>query len=195
MCIRDSSQAQSGSQAAWEELYRRYRALLTVMVHVRIPSLFRGRFDTEDVLQSAFLSAYDQIEEFDYNGEGSFRGWLTTLVVNKLRDLLRFHQSDRRSLAKEAGGLRGRESDEALDPAAFAAVNHQDPAQVMEQVERHASLLSAMRDLEERDQDLICMRVFEHMTWGEIAGVLEISNSTARKRYATAVERLTQLLK
>ena len=153
--------------------------------------LFRQRFDTEDVLQSAFLSAWSEIEAFEYRGEGSFRRWLARLVTNKLRDLKDFHQAQRRGVRDEertpesvdaTGELRG------LDALPSAEAG---PAEQAGDLELHGALLEAMSTLSEDEQEILCMRQFEHLAWSEIANTLGISQSAARRRWEAALVRLT----
>lgn len=57
--------------------------------------------DAEDLGQEVFASVFRSIESFDYSEEqGSFRGWLWTVTVNKARDLAR----RRRSQTSAVGG-------------------------------------------------------------------------------------------
>src|SRR5262245_52676102 len=78
--------AKAGSQTAWNEIYKRYRTMLVANVQARISGYARRRFDSEDVLQLAFFRAWQCIQSFEYRGEGSFRRWLATLVVNTFRN-------------------------------------------------------------------------------------------------------------
>ena len=57
--------------------------------------------DAEDLGQEVFASVFRSIDSFDYTEEqGSFRGWLWTVTVNKARDLAR----RRRSQTSAVGG-------------------------------------------------------------------------------------------
>jgi len=177
-----------GDDDAWKEIYRRYQALLTVMVRVRIPSLVRRRFDTEDVLQSAFVSIYEQIRRFQYQGEGSFRKWLVSVVVNKLRDSLKHHQRAKRSVDSE------KPADDTASLAGPTTDPDSDPSKLAERAEEQARILEGMSRLNENDQELLCMRIFEHLTWEQIAAIEECSESRVRRHYEDAVIRLTRML-
>ena len=183
--------ARAGRQGAWEELFRRYRALLTFTVRTRHGDLYRRRFDTDDVLQSAFLSAWAEIEAFEYRGEGSFRRWLARLVINKLRDLEDYHAAQRRSVRGEENGSAGGNGSHAFDELVSA---ERDPQERAGDIELRGALLEAMSTLDEEDQEVLCMRQFEHMTWPEVAGVLGVSQSVARRRWEAALERLTSAM-
>ncbi|HHW30217.1 MAG TPA: sigma-70 family RNA polymerase sigma factor [Clostridiaceae bacterium] len=49
-------------------------------------SFTRNYFDAEDLAQETFLSAYNNIDNFDGK---NFKGWLTTIAANKCRDYLK----------------------------------------------------------------------------------------------------------
>ena len=180
--------ARNGDDEAWELLYRRYRAYLAVMVRVRIPSMVRRRFDTDDVLQSAFVSVWTQIESFEYQGEGSFRNWLARVVVNSLKDNLRYHGRAKRSVRTEQDPGETADLDRREDERA------REPADCAEQAELQVAVLSAMSRLPDAAQEVICMRDFEHFGWTRIADLRECSESTARRAYEDAYVQLTREL-
>jgi RNA polymerase sigma-70 factor (ECF subfamily) len=176
-------QAREGSQAAWEVLYRRYRVLLVTAVRMRIPDFIGRRFDAEDVLQSAFVSVLARIRSFEYQGEGSFRRWLKRIVLNRFQDRLRQAQREENNrIAPARDGLgvdladpRGRSPEEEVELSDFQA---------------HA--LACMSELDEDDQEVLTLRLFEKASYAQAAEVLELSPPAARKRYHQALDRLMQ---
>src|SRR5262245_20152234 len=56
--------------------------MLLTHVQARLPLDVRRRVDAEDVLQKAMGRAWVNIDQFQYQGENSFRHWLRKLVVN-----------------------------------------------------------------------------------------------------------------
>jgi RNA polymerase sigma-70 factor (ECF subfamily) len=174
-------QARAGDQAAWEQLFQRYRTLLTVTAHVRIPSLFRHRFATDDVIQDAFLSAWQDLEGFEYTGEGSFRRWLARIVMNTLHDHVRHNTAKGRDARRERGDAHLEQGDRV-----------ESPDELLARLERHRAVLLAMAALPEEEQDLICQRIFEDLSFYQIAANLGWAVTTVRRRYADAVERLAR---
>lgn len=81
MRIRDRRDA-----AAWGEFDAIYRPML-----LRFATL-RGleHAAAEDVVQQCLLAVQEHIERFDYDPKkGRFKGWLRTMVNNRIRNLLR----------------------------------------------------------------------------------------------------------
>ena len=66
-----------GSQAAHKELYDLYSSAM-FNIGYRIAN---DRDDAKDILQDAFISAFNNIES--YRGTASFGAWLKKIVVNK----------------------------------------------------------------------------------------------------------------
>lgn len=177
--------ARRGDELAWEEIHQRYYAFLRIFLHGRIPDRVRARFETADVIQSGFVRAYERIALFQPKDAGSFRAWLQTLMVNKLRDELRHHDAEQRSADREGP---------AVAPGLRPPTEHvlESPSVGAEKAERIALMLEALHDLEPGDQRLILLRVLDDLTWVQIASRLEIGETTARTRYAEALERLVK---
>lgn len=180
--------AASGDQAAWKALYGRNRALLHAIVRSRLPRYFRTRLDSEDVLQSAFLTAFHKLPTFEYAGTDSFRAWLTAILVNKLTDKIKYHSRERRAVQRESDETRHQGLlDDAPDLRA-------SPSVILAAAESQALVLEAIGQLPDEDQELICLRHFDRLSWKDIADQMGISETQARRRGFDAVERLVNRL-
>jgi len=177
--------AKSGEPGAWERLYRRYRGLLLVAIRSQgVPLGMRSRFDTEDVLQSSFLSAFRALPDHEFQGEPSFRAWLRRIATNKLQDRLRHNSRDRRNAAHESG-----------PPDGTALGTEDSPSVNFERVEVQERVLDGLTRLSEDDQELVCWKTLERYSFADIARFLECSESTARRRYLDAIRRLQEILR
>lgn len=180
--------AAGGDQAAFAALYGRNRAVLHAIVRSRLPRYFRTRLDSEDLLQSAFLTAFHKLPTFVYDGDDSFRAWLTAILVNKLTDKIKYHSRERRAIQREAG-------DSGYQKMLDDAPDHRDsPSVILAAAESQAMVLAAIGRLSESDQELICLRHFDRLSWKEIADQIGISETQVRRRGFDAVERLVSLL-
>jgi RNA polymerase sigma-70 factor (ECF subfamily) len=175
----------AGDQAAWERIWRRYRTLLLVSLRLRMPHLASGSIDAEDVLQSAFISAWEEIQSFQYEGEGSFRRWLAQLVLNHYRNQLRGWRREQATI----GSVHLESSDD--EPAASST---DGPAAQAELHDAHEQILRAMSAMDEADQEILTMRIFEKLSWEEIAEVVGTARQTCSERYHAAIHRLNTLL-
>jgi RNA polymerase sigma-70 factor (ECF subfamily) len=173
--------ARGGSQTAWQELHRRYHTMLVAQLQARIPGFARRRFDAEDVLQAALIRAWQSIDSFEYRGEGSFRRWLATLVVNTFRNELEAQRAERE---------RGHETE--VEPGAISAVAHGRDGELG--LER-AAVLEALGQLSDEDRDILIQRHFEELSFEAIAASQGCKRERARQLYSLAFERLQRRLR
>src|SRR5271168_3815642 len=75
--------AQSGEEAAFEELIRRHQQRVFGLVN----GILRRREDVEDVAQQVFLKVFVSLKRFDLRA--AFSTWLYKITVNECWDYLR----------------------------------------------------------------------------------------------------------
>jgi RNA polymerase sigma-70 factor (ECF subfamily) len=179
------ARARGGDQAASAKLFARYEAMLRVLVSVKLSGAIRRRVDTMDVVQDGFMAAWEQIRRFEYRDEGSFRAWLLAIVTNHVRELYRVHGAESRDL--------GREIPVAPDSPLLLSIRDSsrdsDPPLVIQQ---KLDAMLAMTRLDEQDQMLVCMRLFEGLSFAAIGDYLGVSRELASKRYRDAVVRMSK---
>lgn len=83
--------AQRGSREAFDALVERHRSRLEALICLRLGPALRRRVELEDVLQDACLQAFQSIQSFQSQGEGSFFRWLGGIVEHVLQNLARHH--------------------------------------------------------------------------------------------------------
>src|SRR3984957_15453452 len=71
------SSAQKGDVGAFEQLIQRHHRFCLSKAY----SLLRNRSDAEDEVQNAWMKAWTHL--WQYQGEGSFGGWLSRIVSNQ----------------------------------------------------------------------------------------------------------------
>ena len=174
-----------GDQQAWEHLHRRYRSLLAFWAEARLPDHLRARFDVEDVLQSAFLSAFRGMASYEHHGEPAFSAWLKEIVHNEVADRIRNHDADKRSVHKE----------EVLEDPNQVDGGAESPSQIVARTQRRRLVLEAMSLLPDEKQEVLWMRDFEGLTWEEIGKRTGSSESGARRRYRGALVALVVVLR
>lgn len=77
------SRARGGDESAFEEIVRRY----SPRVFQVASRFFRQRSLVEEAAQDVFLKAWTQLG--DYEGRGSFEGWLTRIATTTCLNLIR----------------------------------------------------------------------------------------------------------
>jgi len=155
-----AKRCQTGDRCAQEEFYVRYnRKMMAVCVRY-----IGGKEQAADVFQEAFIRAYRLIGT--YRGEGPLEAWLRRIVVSTALNELK---------KRKMIWLEDMQDGFVLHPEFNGAVNHLNEQELLQLV---ASLPQGYRTV----FNLYVIEGFDHR---EIAGLLDISESTSR----------TQLLK
>ena len=79
----------AGDVRARETLLRRYWPILKRMAHGRLPLRARGLADTDDLVQSTLISAFNHVEQFEPRRAGAFHAYLRQILANKVVDVIR----------------------------------------------------------------------------------------------------------
>jgi RNA polymerase sigma-70 factor (ECF subfamily) len=179
------SEARAGDQHAWSELHERYRRILSILVRSSRPSAIRPRVGTEDLVQSTFLSAYRGLDGYEDRGPGSFLNWLKAILRNRIAERLRQHQAVKRDARRE----------EALgDSSTTSAQTDPSPSEVASQAETGVMLIEAIATLPHDSRAVVIGYFFEEMTTKDMADALRTSESSVRRRLASALGVLRKSL-
>jgi RNA polymerase sigma-70 factor (ECF subfamily) len=152
----------SGKTEAFGVLVQRYQDRL-------YPTVFRltgCAEDALDLLQEAFLRAYQKLDRF--NGESSFYTWVYRIAINLALSNLRKHRHGRACTGT------------AVDPPAGRSTD--DPARSLLRAERDAQIQQALDALAPDHRTIVVMKEFDELRYEEIATILGIPVGTVRSR-------------
>lgn len=168
--------ALNGSAFAWEKLVKRYES----RVYNQGLRLTGNSSDALDLVQEVFLGVYRNLHRF--RGDAKFSSWLFRIAHNKAVDLNR----RKRLLSSSATGR-----DETDDPIQElpAAAGFEPDLQAME-TERNRQIVSLMARLPMDQRLIVELKVYQSLTFEEIAEMQEISVNTAKTRFYTALRKL-----
>lgn len=173
-------QAQSGTEAAFEELVKRHQQRVLALVN----SILRQREDVEDVAQQVFLKVYVSIRKFDLRA--AFSTWLYKITVNECWDYLR--KKKVRPLVYEAD--MSEESVSRLDGLASAERPPESPS---ERAENREMLRLILEKLPEQDRRLLVLKEIEGFSVQELAHILDLNVNTVKVRLFRARGRLMDI--
>jgi RNA polymerase sigma-70 factor (ECF subfamily) len=165
------ARARTGDLDAYEALVARH----TVLAH-RTAVLLGAGDDADDVVQEAFVKAFQRLRLF--RGDAPFRPWLLAIVANQTRNL---HRSRRRR-----DGLVLRAAAREQRPDAGPDL----PAEAAVAAERRAVLLDALRELGDRDREVVVCRYLLELSEAETAQTLGWPLGTVKSRTARALAKL-----
>jgi RNA polymerase sigma-70 factor (ECF subfamily) len=80
-----------GDQQSATVLFERFRERLFRIVRLRMDQRLKGRVDSEDIVQEAYLDASQRLESYAPNPPTSIFLWLRFLTAQKLIDTHRQH--------------------------------------------------------------------------------------------------------
>jgi len=78
--------ARGGDREAFEQLLKRFDGVVERTVEAEAGQHLRRRMDAEDLVQEAFLRAFQSIGQFRGESEASFRSWLETVSRHVVQD-------------------------------------------------------------------------------------------------------------
>jgi RNA polymerase sigma-70 factor, ECF subfamily len=146
--------------------------------------IVRDRQLAEDITQSAFIRAYERIDQFDTGA--SFGPWFLRSVAN---DAIKAVERARRTTSLDLEPAVGGPS------AALALVDQTaGPAALVEQAEDAAALWALLQRLPAKQRAAIVLRYYVGLSDGEIADRVGTPPATVRWRLFAARNRLRALL-
>jgi len=170
-----------------------YRPRLERFVALRLDPVLRRRIDPDDVLQEALAEVLRRVGDVLERPDRDLFGWARFLTGQRLIQEKRKHLgAAQRDAGRERPGLP-----EASSVAIASAFLDGGPTPSQEAVrgEHQQRLAEALEELEPDDREVLVMRHFEGLGNGEVAALLELTESAASMRYARALGRLRRTLR
>jgi len=174
--------ARAGDVAAYDTLVRKYdRQIFRIAQHIT-----QNREDAEDVMQDAFLKAYEKLDQFQ--GNSKFYTWLVRIAVNE--SLMRLR---RRRTGKMVSIDEDVETDEGSVPRDLAdwAPN---PEQNYTQSELNEILRKTIQGLPQGFRVVFVLRDVEGLSTEETAETLGLSIPAVKSRLLRARLQLRERL-
>jgi len=168
-----------GDTAAFGVLVRRHQDRLYNTVY----RLVDNAEDAYDVVQEAFLSAYQSLDSF--KGDSQFFTWLYRIAVNTAISLKR----KRRAVVSIDAGRHGEPGVEPQDPSDLSRPGH-----AMEQAEQERRVRQALARLSPEHRAVLIMKDMEGQKYEMMAEVLGVPIGTIRSRRHRARLELRELL-
>jgi RNA polymerase sigma-70 factor, ECF subfamily len=185
------NQAAAGDRQALERLFARHEPYIRRLVMFRFDPRLRARVDPSDVVQETQLEALRLMDDYLRRRPMPFRLWLSKTAHDRLRKVRRRH-------AETAGRAVSREvplpdaSSLLLARRLFAGGS--TPSRQLSRQETIRRVRQTLSQLPDADREVLLMRTFEGLSFQDVACLLDIDASAARKRYGRALLKLRKLL-
>lgn len=182
--VRLMLQVRDDDATAFEELMLRYQnRLVSLLAHMV------GRPDmAEDLAQDVFLRVYRARK--DYVPGAKFSTWLYTIAgnvaSNALRSLARRREVNLASQSNDTGA-------HSLENAAVAASGLM-PTRQADKAELREAVQHAIEALNERQRMAVLLAKFEHLSYAEIAEIMDMSPEAIKSLLSRARGKLREVI-
>ena len=173
------AQCLDGDTAAFGELVRRYQDRLYNTVY----RLVGNAEDAQDVVQDAFLHAYQSLDGF--KGGSLFFTWLYRIAVNTAIS----HKRRQRVLLRIDAGRNGATSLQPLDDSESSR-----PGEALERAEQEQRIQHALSRLSPEHRAVLVLKDMEGPKYEAMADILGVPIGTIRSRLHRARAELRELL-
>jgi RNA polymerase sigma-70 factor (ECF subfamily) len=126
----------------------------------------------DDVVQEALIKAYEKLHLFE--GRSSFKSWLYQIAINTAKNKIR----ERRYEHKDVNDVHL-----AMDAEAEAGLIHQSVAGMLE---------AEIEKLPMKQRTALVLRIYEDMSFKEIADVMDCPYDTAKANFRHALLKLRE---
>ncbi len=158
-----------GERKAFSELVKRHqRGLLRMSLR-----FVKDIDNAEDVVQESFIKAFQKLNSFE--GRSSFKSWLYQITVNTARNKLRENKRDTTDLEDVQLGVNA-VAESSLVQVAVAEM-----------------LQTEVDKLPFKQKTALVLRIYEDLSFNEIADIMGCPYDTAKANYRHAVMKLKQV--
>ncbi len=168
-----------GNTAAFGLLVRRYQDRVFSTVY----RLVGNAEDAQDVVQDAFLSAYQSLDAF--KGDSLFFTWLYRIAVNTA---ISFKRKQRVAVSLESG----RNGEFPIEPHDASSMSV--PSHALEQAEQERRVQVALNRLSPEHRAVLILKDMEGQKYETMAEILQVPIGTIRSRLHRARLELRDLL-
>jgi RNA polymerase sigma-70 factor (ECF subfamily) len=171
-----------GDVSAYDTLVRKYeRQIFRISLHIT-----QNREDAEDVMQDAFLKAYQKLDQFQ--GNSKFYTWLVRIAVNE--SLMRLRKRRTGKMVSIDEDMETEEGSVPRDLADWAP----DPEQNYNQAELAEILRKTIQGLPQGFRVVFALRDVEGLSTEETAETLGLSVPAVKSRLLRARLQLRERL-
>jgi RNA polymerase sigma factor (sigma-70 family) len=162
--------SKQGNDLARYQLYQLYSKAMFNICH----RLMRNREEAEDMLQEAFILAFQKLDTFRY--ESGFGSWIKRIVINTCLNAINKRK---------------------VELVYCDEVYHNDVAQEEEPEMEFSSqnVIKAMEFLPDGGRMVFSLYLLEGYDHGEIAQIMGITESTSKSQFMRAKRRVVEILK
>ena len=172
-----------GNEKAFEVLLMRHKDKIYRFIYLKV----RDQVLAEDIFQEAFVKIINTLKIGSYNEEGKFLPWAMRIAHNLVID--HFRKSSKVRMISESSSIKD-------DFNIFSTLSLEDK-NVQEQMsydELEKQMVELIEYLPLSQREILKMRIFQDMSFKDIAELEDISINTALGRMRYALINLRKLI-
>ena len=174
----------SGDEGAFDLLFKKYARPLTFFICQIIHDFDRA----QDIFQDTFLKVIKQADKFDEKYR--FSTWIYRIALNLSINELRRKQ-------REGSRIVNTQHTNNLDSSLEYLDNlhrRENPHEILERKDMLGKVMKAVDHLPGPKRIAFILKFHQHLSYEEIAGIMECSTGTVKSRIHYAVEHLQVLV-
>ena len=152
-------------------------------------SAYFNHEDTEEICQETFLAVVRNLASFQ--GKSSFQTWLLRVAANKALDFRGKSRAEKRGGNVVQFSLDGARESGQIDPPSRCP----GPDTVLVNAETSRLIRQSLDQLEDPCREIIELRYYGELSYGEIAAELRLNPKTVSSRLSKCLDRLCVIAK
>jgi RNA polymerase sigma-70 factor (ECF subfamily) len=173
----------NGDEKAFEALLMRHKDKIYRFIYLKV----RDSALAQDIFQDTFIKVVNTLKAGSYNEEGKFLPWAMRIAHNLVIDF--FRKSNKVRMVSESSSAR--EDFNIFHTLKLEDENVQDE---ITRLELETQMVELIEHLPDTQRDILKMRIFNEMSFKDIAEMEDISINTALGRMRYALINLRKLI-
>jgi len=169
----------SGNEWALAQLIERHKSRIYSFIYSKV----KDRDVSDDIFQETFIKVINTIRKDTYNEEGKFLSWVMRIAHNLVIDYFRKHNKTKM--------LRDQEEYSVFDKILDTGLNVES-SMIASQIQDDLQMLILKLPIDQ--QQIIRLRMYEDLSFKEIADLQQISINTALGRMRYAIINLRKMM-
>jgi RNA polymerase sigma-70 factor (ECF subfamily) len=172
----------------------RFRPYLRLLARLHLDPRLRGKLDASDVVQQAFLQAYQALDQFRGQGDAELMAWLRRILARCLTHASRDFTRDKRDVDRERS-LEAAVEHSSVRLEAWLAADQSSPSERADRNEQLLRLADALGSLPEAQREALVLHYWQDWTVAEIAQRLDRSTTAVAGLLKRGLKELRTLMK
>lgn len=183
--------ARHGDHDALNAIFDELRAYFRRQAEQRLDAQLRVKTSPSDLVQETFVRAYEGIASFQGKTRGELIAWVHGILRHRLLTAQRqFRGSSKRDLSRER-----KNSGRNVGITGCMAPSQSSPSRRAIAKEDADRLAAELQQLPERQEQVIRLRNELHLSFDEVAQVMDCTAAAAQKLWTRAVKQLALKLR